>query len=246
MNKIFFRYWFLVLRRSWSDVWGFLGIKVRILNVLVIGTVAVLMYLGNTRIPWLKEAQNELLIALLAAILFMPVLTLLNLIFVPPKIHDELAGFDRLKLRTHVENEPPQYGETWVSLRIFNDHPTKTVSSCSAFLKSVTSEKDGTSILKRVGERLAWSSDNPPVSGVKEIPPNENCLINLLCTLHSADRIMFTTQEENDSHKEKASSGEYLVVVGVVGDFSGKPFEREKTIRITYTGDKNISYEEVD
>ena len=241
----FFRYWFLVLRRSWSDVWKFLGIKGRLFLVLIIGIIVLLLYLGNNQYPWLMEAQDVLVILLLAIILVMPVLTLLNFFVVPAKLHDELAGFERPKLRIQVEREPPRYSDTWVNLRIFNDHPTKPISSCSAFLKSVTSEKDGATLLTRAGERLAWNSDNPPVSGVKEIPPNENYLIDLLCTLHSANRIMFTTQEENDQHKDKAQPGTYLVVVGLIGVFSGKPFEREKEIRVTYTGGMELSFEEV-
>jgi hypothetical protein len=56
---------------------------------------------------------------------------------------------------------------------------------------------------------------------------------------------MFTTQEENESYKDKADPGNYIVVVGVVGLFSGVAFERESVVRITYSGGRELSCEEV-
>lgn len=239
-----FRYWLHVLRRSLAEVWSFLGIKGQILYILVIGSDTYLLFFGKSQFPWVNEIQHELMIALYVLILFLPVLTLFNAFFVPAKMHEELTGFERLKIRLRVECESPGYDETWVNLRIFNDHPIKPISNCYAYLKSVTSGKDGTSPLKQAGEKFTWNSDNPPISGLKEIPPNENRLIDLICTLHSANRIMFTTQEENDLYQDKADPGTYLIVIGVVGVFSGKPFEREKEIKIAYTGGKDLSCEE--
>jgi hypothetical protein len=240
-----FRYWFHVLRRSLSEVWRFLGIKGQVLYILVIGSDTYLLYFSKGQLPWVKEVQPVLIILFYALILFMPALTLLNAFIVPAKMHEELAGFERLKVRLRVECESPGYTEAWVSLRIFNDHPIKPISGCHAYLKSATSEEDGRSPIKQAGEKFTWSSDNPPLHGVKEIPPNENRLIDLVCTLHTVNLIMFTTQEENELYKDKVNPGKYVVVVGVVGLFSGVPFERESIVRITYTGRMELSCEEV-
>jgi hypothetical protein len=240
-----FRYWFHVLRRSLAEVWRFLGILGQIFYILVIGADVYLLYFNKDQFPWVNEVRVELIILLGAFILFVPVLTLFNAFIVPAKMHEELAGFDRLKVRLRAECESPAYSETWVHLRIFNDHPIKPISGCYAYLKSATSEEDGRSPIKQAGEKFIWSSDNPPLNGLKEIPPNENRLIDLVCTLHTVNRIMFTTQEENESYKDKANPGKYIVVVSVVGLFSGVAFERESIVKITYSGGRELSCEEV-
>jgi hypothetical protein len=236
-----FRYWLHVLRRSLAEVWRFLGKKGQVFYILVIGSDTYLLYFSKGQFPWVNAVQPKLIILLYALILFMPALTLFNAFIVPAKMHEELAGFDRLKIRLRAECESPGYTETWVNLRIFNDHPIKPISGCYAYLKSATSEEDGRSPIKQAGEKFTWSSDNPPIHGVKEIPPHENCLVDLVCTLHTVNRIMFTTQEENESYKDKASPGKYIVTIGVVGLFSGVPFERESVVRITYTGGRDLS-----
>jgi hypothetical protein len=238
------RYWFYVLRRSLSEVWKFLGINGQIFYILVIGIATYLLYFSKGQFPWVRAVQTELIVVLYTFILFIPAFTLFNAFIVPAKMHEELAGFERLKVRLRVECEPPGYGEAWVSLRIFNDHPTKPIAGCYAYLKSATSEEDGISPIKQAGEKFTWNSDNPPLNGVKEIPPHENRLVDLVCTLPPVNRIMFTTQEENELHKDKANPGKYVVVVGVVGLFSGIPFERESAVRITYTGGTHLSCEE--
>ena len=239
-----FRYWLHVLRRSLAEVWRFLGIIGQIFYILVIGVDTYLLYFSKGLFPWVNAVRPELILLLCAFILFIPVLSLLNAFIVPAKMHEELAGFDRLKIRLRVECESPGYTEAWVNLRIFNDHPTKSISGCYAYLKSAKSEENGTTPIKQAGEKFTWSSDNPPLHGVKEIPPNENRLIDLVCTLHTVNRIMFTTQEENKSYKDKASPGQYIVTIGVVGLFSGIPFERESIVRITYAGRMELSCEE--
>ena len=238
-----FRYWFHVLRRSLAEVWRFLSIKGQVFYILVIGSVTYLLYFRKGQFPWVNAIQPALIILLYAFILFIPVLTLLNAFIVPAKMHDELAGFERLKVRLRVECESPGYSEAWVNLRIFNDHPIKPISGCYAYLKSVTSEEDETLPVKQVGEKFNWNSDNPPLNGIKEIPPHENRLIDLVCTLHTVNRIMFTTQEENEFYKDKVNRGKYIVIIGVVGLFSGVPFERESVVRITYTGGRDLSCE---
>ena len=70
-----------------------------------------------------NPVRPELIILLYAFILFIPVLTLLNAFIVQAKMHDELAGFERLKVRLRVECESPGNSEAWVNLRIFNDIP---------------------------------------------------------------------------------------------------------------------------
>ena len=238
-----FRYWSHVLRRSLAEVWKFLGIKGQVLFILILGSDTYLLYFSKGQFPWVNEIRVELIVLLCAFILFIPVLTLFNAFIVPAKMHEELVGFDRLKVRFRIECEPPGLNEAWVNLRIFNDHPIKPISGCYAYLKSATSEEDGTLPVKQAGEKFTWNSDNPPIHGVKEIPPNENCLVDLVCTLHTANRIMFTTQEENELYKDKADPGKYVVVVGVVGLFSGVPFERESVVRITYSGGRELSCE---
>ena len=238
-----FRYWLHVLRRSLSEVWRFLGIKGQILYILVIGSDTYLLYFSKGQFPWVNAVQPALIILLCAFILFIPVLTLLNAFIVPAKMHDELAGFERLKVRLRVECELPGYNEAWVHLRIFNDHPIQPISGCYAYLKSVTSEEDETLPVKQVGEKFSWNSDNPPLNGLKEIPPHENRLIDLVCTLHTVNRIMFTTQEENELYKDKVNPAKYIVIIGVVGIFSEVPFERESVVRITYTGGRDLSCE---
>jgi hypothetical protein len=39
--------------------------------------------------------------------------------------------------------------------------------------------------------------------------------------------------------------GKYIVIIGVVGVFSGVPFERESVVRITYAGRMDLSCDEV-
>jgi hypothetical protein len=240
-----FRYWSHVLRRSLAEVWKFLGIKGQVLFILILGSDTYLLYFSKGQFPWVNVVHPALIILLYVLILLIPVFSLFNAFIVPAKMHEELAGFDRLKIRLRVECESPGYNEAWVNLRIFNDHPIKPISRCYAYLKSVTSEKDETLPLKQVGEKFSWNSDNPPLNGLKEIPPHENRLIDLVCTLHTVNRIMFTTQEENESYKDKADPGNYIVVVGVVGLFSGVAFERESVVRITYSGGRELSCEEV-
>ena len=156
-----FRYWFHVLRRSLAEVWRFLGIKGQILYILVIGSDTYLLYFSKGQFPWVNAVGPALMILLYVFILIIPIFSLFNAFIVPAKMHEELAGFERLKVRLRVECESLGYTEAWVHLRIFNDHPIKPISNCYAYLKSVTSGKDGTSPLKQAGEKFTWNSDNP-------------------------------------------------------------------------------------
>jgi hypothetical protein len=56
---------------------------------------------------------------------------------------------------------------------------------------------------------------------------------------------MFTIQEANELYKDKAFSGKYLIVISVTGIFGGKRFEKEKAVRIAYSGELNLSCEEI-
>ena len=239
------RYWLKVISRSWSEVWKLLDMKGRIINLSLALLVAILLFIRNNQSSFLTNAQNELVILWWIVILFMPALTFINLFIVPAKMHDELGGFDELKLRLETECKPPRYSEAWVSLRIYNDHPLKPIKSCIAKLISVTSEENNAPSIKRSNEKLAWSSHNPPLYGEKDIPPNENRLTDVVCTIHAENRIMFTIQEANDLYKDKAFSGKYLVVISVTGIFGGKRFQKEKTLSIIYSGDMNLSCEEI-
>jgi hypothetical protein len=146
------RFWVKVISRSWSEVWNFLDMKGRITNFFIL---AILLFLTNTQSLFLNDAQNELTILLWVSILFMPVLTLINLLIVPAKMYDELGGFDELKIRLELECKPPRYSEAWVSLRIYNDHPLKPITSCYAKLMSVVSDENNAVTIKRSNEKLA-------------------------------------------------------------------------------------------
>jgi hypothetical protein len=98
-------------------------------------------------------------------------------------MYDELGGFDELKIRLELEYKPPRYSEAWVSLRIYNDHPLKPITSCYAKLMSVVSDENNTVTIKRSNEKLAWSSHNLPIYGEKEIPPNENRLTDIVSSV---------------------------------------------------------------
>jgi len=202
--------------------------KGRITNLIILLIIAILLFFTNNQNSFLQDVQNELPILLWISILFIPILTLINLLILPAKMHDELGGFDELKLCLELECKPPRYSEAWVSLRRHNDHSLKLIKSCYAKLISVVSEENNVVPIKRPNEKLAWSSHNPPQFGEEEIPPNENRLTDVVCTIHEENRIMFNIQEANDLYKDKAFSGKYLVVITVIGIFGGKRFEKER------------------
>jgi hypothetical protein len=246
--RIVFHFWAKVVLRSLRITWVFIKDHVATGLILVLAFI-IASYLAATGIINQAVVQGYVSdvnswgrffagLALAAMFWF-----LINMVYQPAKMHDELGGFSALKLRIEIVCYPPRYSEAWVSIIIHNDHSRIPIERCYAYLKSATSEKDNTSPLKRTGEKLSWSSANLPLYGEQEIPPNDSRAVDAIRTIHSENRIMFTIQEEKELYKDKASVGNYQVICGVTGIFGGKRFDEVRAIRVTYSGEMNLSCE---
>jgi hypothetical protein len=238
-------FWAKVLLRSLSTTLKFIKEHVVVALILLV-SLALASYFSTGGIidqaivqGYLNDVSSS--IRFLAGLFLIAVVWfLLNIVYQPAKMYDELGGFAKRKMRVLFECKPRRYSEAWAGLRIYNDHPRLSITQCYTYFKEIVNLSDGSNVLKRPGEKLTWTNSDPPINGDKDIRPLGNRHPDILKTDNVNNRIIFCTQGNPDLYSDKAGIGSYRIVIGVWGVFEGTAFDEEVEFILNYQGSWEI------
>lgn len=245
--RLTLKFWKEVLIRSIKAAFGILDIRghVRrgIITLLAILLFSLLVAFGLVQGQYLntliRGGQGQAII-FTALVIFVLLIVVINIPYIPAKMYKDLGGFDELNLVYKLDCAPPRYSEAWVTMAIHNESP-KPFRRCFVILESVEQVSNSSRNPITRPEKLAWSSAHQPIHEDKDIPPLESMAVDIVRTDQNNNRIIFTTRQSNPIYMDKAQSGDYVVRMRVEGIYGNKRHTDLVEGRIRYEGGLKLS-----